>query len=37
MPKDCKMNLDQIARLPPQVISQELSGKTVIADLDTEC
>ena len=31
------MNLDQIARLSPQVISQELSGETVILDLDSEC
>ena len=31
------MNLDQIARLSPQVISQELAGETVILDLDSEC
>jgi division protein CdvB (Snf7/Vps24/ESCRT-III family) len=37
MPMDCTMNLDQIARLSPQVISQELSGETVILDLDSEC
>lgn len=31
------MNLQQYARLSPQVISQEVSGETVILDLESEC
>jgi hypothetical protein len=31
------MNLNQIIRVSPQVVSQELSGETVILDLDSEC
>lgn len=31
------MNLDHIIRVSPQVISQELSGETVILDLESEC
>lgn len=31
------MNLDHIIRVSPQVISQELSGETVILDLQSEC
>lgn len=30
------MNLNQIVRVSPQVISQEISGETVILDLDSE-
>lgn len=31
------MNLNHIIRVSPQVISQELSGETVILDLQSEC
>jgi hypothetical protein len=31
------MNLNQSIALSPQVISQELSGETVILDLESEC
>jgi hypothetical protein len=31
------MNLNQIITLSPKVISQELSGETVILDLESEC
>jgi hypothetical protein len=31
------MNLDHFIRMSPQVISQELSGETVILDLESEC
>ncbi|CAA0090334.1 Uncharacterised protein [Halioglobus japonicus] len=31
------MNLNQVITLSPKVISQELSGETVILDLESEC
>lgn len=33
---DYPMNLNQIVRLSPQVISQQLANETVILDLDSE-
>lgn len=34
---DCSMNLNQTVTFSPQVISQEVSGETVLLDLESEC